>query len=583
MTKQLLEFLQIITELSEKYKNIAIETNNSVNLIKKEILDFEVCVPFIGEFSVGKSALLNIWLGEEILPEDQLPTTALATELRWADSTKMYIISDDGARHHISALPKTAEEANQFLNTSSTDDFNAAYALCNSNSANLRKINPIVPVDMPGTNSGIKRHTEALYRYVNKGIAFFIVVAADQGTIPASLLAFLDELHLNNTPVFIVLNKCDLKTPEDTQAMANELVNQCRTIGCYPEKILFTSRFNEDTSELVHNALASLDTDELCVNHYVPKLINLCERLKSVIQTLNDCSTMDTVDLERQIKDHVNMIKFLESALHKEESKLDKTLKAVPELVASDVYSELLKNVDTLVHSAIINQEALVTRITGIVNRVYSSSLQRYFSIRFEKVLHNLEVSLHEESSHNTISLETISETLLKAPVFLDKLNNIFTSFVPGEGKKSTTAAGIYRVIATTFAITSAIINPIIELVLVFLPDIVKFFSNPEEEKRMQIQQQLESVVFRDVRNQIEENIRTEIPEIVQNMLSLIRNEWNGKIEENRQAIAFIQQKITTQENTWQEMQIQYNTDIAKLDELINSFNSMTTKEPSNV
>lgn len=118
--------------------------------IRQSIKDFRAYVPFLGVFTVGKSSLLNDWLGEPLLPEAQAATTALATELLPGPDNAMVIVQEDGTERPLASLPADEEEAN------APEASNGLYAYCTSPSQNLARVFPVVPVDMPGINSGIR-------------------------------------------------------------------------------------------------------------------------------------------------------------------------------------------------------------------------------------------------------------------------------------------------------------------------------------------------------------------------------------------------------------------------------------------
>jgi predicted GTPase len=188
-----IEFESLIKELSgvsHQYINTLPQLESELNLVPQKMNEFSVYIPVIGMFSAGKSSLLNAWLEKDLLPEDQDATTAIATELHFAQNTSMRIFLDDTESKEVSQLPQDAEQAN------ADEVSNGAYAVCTTNSARLKQLNGIIPIDMPGTDSDIQRHTEALYRYVHKGNAYLLVLDAGSGTIPASLMAFLNELNL---------------------------------------------------------------------------------------------------------------------------------------------------------------------------------------------------------------------------------------------------------------------------------------------------------------------------------------------------------------------------------------------------
>ena len=45
-------------------------------------------IPFVGDFSSGKSSLLNAYIGSDLLPTNILPETAVAYELYYAEDEK---------------------------------------------------------------------------------------------------------------------------------------------------------------------------------------------------------------------------------------------------------------------------------------------------------------------------------------------------------------------------------------------------------------------------------------------------------------------------------------------------------------
>lgn len=196
MKSNLINDIEALESICLSRKSTAKSISSEIKEIRQQLDSFRACVPFIGEFSVGKSSLLNHWLGESLLPEDQGATTALATELRHGDEKAMYVVVSDGETRKLDDLPQDEDEANAPAAS------HGVYAFCISPSSRLKSIAPLIPVDMPGINSGLEKHTKALYRYANQGAAFFFVFSHDQGTIHESLIAFLEELKLNGRPVY---------------------------------------------------------------------------------------------------------------------------------------------------------------------------------------------------------------------------------------------------------------------------------------------------------------------------------------------------------------------------------------------
>ena len=69
------------------YESMVAEWNRIKDFAAKQ--EFSICV--VGEFSRGKSSLINDMLGEELLPVGVIPTTALVTEIRYGKSKRLVL------------------------------------------------------------------------------------------------------------------------------------------------------------------------------------------------------------------------------------------------------------------------------------------------------------------------------------------------------------------------------------------------------------------------------------------------------------------------------------------------------------
>ena len=85
-----------LSTINDAYKvALSVVTNESaiarISAAKESILtriqsDAFVKVPFVGDFSAGKSSLINAFLGrQELLPTDITPETAVSYELWYAE------------------------------------------------------------------------------------------------------------------------------------------------------------------------------------------------------------------------------------------------------------------------------------------------------------------------------------------------------------------------------------------------------------------------------------------------------------------------------------------------------------------
>lgn len=550
MKNKLTFAVQKMAGLCENYHEVVGEIRSEIKNLESSIASFEAYVPFIGEFSAGKSSLLNVWLGESLLPEDQGYTTALATELRSGESTSMTIVVNENESRSVPSLPTTAAEANAPLASQ------GLYAICTSPAPNLRAIAPVVPVDMPGTNSNIKRHTDALYRYVNRGAAFFLVIPVDQGTIPATLLAFLEELDLKERPLFVVLHKCDFRPTKTIDVLSEEVLSQCKNLGCPPQALLHTSRMDAHTPDILQEALTSLNADALCVTRHLPAAEELCIRLHSVVRTIRDSSENDSASLDQRIEEYAQTLKDVEEALKRQEGKLRQKMQKMADVVADDVYIELDHNIESLISSAEEGESLFYSRVVGLVNRVYNNSLQQHMDMQFDDLIHNISVSINIDNEKSKEEIEKTKHALENIQYGLGKI----CEYMKGKS---------YKAISTTIALTTSLLNPILELAIIFLPEIMSLFYDEKENKRAQIRAKLDSVVFQKIRQQVYDRVQELLPELEKGMLDCIQKEWAGRLAEKREALEYARQEKLKNEHQWLITQQKFTKDIEALDSIL--------------
>ena len=93
----LIKILDDAEQILQKNQILTHGFKNSINEHLHEIENFKARILFVGGFSAGKSALINTFLGEdEILEENITPETAIATELDFGTDEKIIVIDKNG-------------------------------------------------------------------------------------------------------------------------------------------------------------------------------------------------------------------------------------------------------------------------------------------------------------------------------------------------------------------------------------------------------------------------------------------------------------------------------------------------------
>lgn len=98
------KLLQSVKQAGEILKDIGFKglANDMIGLYRIAI-NKRFTVSFVGEFSTGKSTLINRILGKGVLPVSHLPTTALLTRIVYGDEPRLTVLGNNGEK--INELP----------------------------------------------------------------------------------------------------------------------------------------------------------------------------------------------------------------------------------------------------------------------------------------------------------------------------------------------------------------------------------------------------------------------------------------------------------------------------------------------
>ena len=98
----------------------------------------------------------------------------------------------------------------------------------------------------------------------------------------------------------------------------------------------------------------------------------------------------------------------------------------------------------------------------------------------------------------------------------------------------------VFKSIASVLAIVTNFVSPILELAVVFLPDIFKIFSafgNSEEKKLEQIRNKIQSEAIPQIMSKLEPEIRKELDNIQNEMMIQIENNVKELLDVETEAL----------------------------------------------
>ena len=147
-----------ITEILRQYKQVASSLNDMANVTLLDetinrIERKEFLLPFVGQFSAGKSKLINRIIGKDLLPTKTVETTAFLTYIGYSDEESATIEYVDGSKKSIDVSEIKELDHQQVSNEK------AIAALRYYAPIGLLK-SGLVIVDTPGVNTLVNEHVK---------------------------------------------------------------------------------------------------------------------------------------------------------------------------------------------------------------------------------------------------------------------------------------------------------------------------------------------------------------------------------------------------------------------------------------
>ena len=221
---------------------------------RKSWLDGKRTIAFVGEFSAGKTSIVNRILTQDNpdipkLPVSTKATTAIPTYIAGGSVVSYSFISGDGRRKEIleETLKKISKEVlNQIKGVSSL----IKYFVMTYKNPNL---NGLSILDTPGFNSNDSEDRDRTIDVINECDALFWVFDVNAGTVNRSSISIIKEKL--NKPLYIVINKVDTKSESEIQKVEELIQKTLKEEGLKIEQFIrFSSKASiEDIMTPIHS------------------------------------------------------------------------------------------------------------------------------------------------------------------------------------------------------------------------------------------------------------------------------------------------------------------------------------------
>ncbi len=490
--------------------------------LKDAVDTMPLLVPVVGEFSAGKSTMLNKLIGRDMLSVSMKPETAIPAELYYSAEEYDEGVYADGRAERISDVSQAAGKY-----------------VCvrrHINSSFLRDIQPLTLVDMPGFDSPLNEHNAAIFNYLDRGIHYAVLIPADAGTITKSMERQIYDIINFGKKCTFFLSKTDSRGVDDIASIKSGLEAQLYpfTGGCTLQEV------NKDDVSLFSTFVNTLQPDSLFKQQFQDRILDECYDAKNALNTRIAALKTDKDKNARAISELQAGIERIEAKKAKmtERAKND-SFSDEADSVASAAGSALNSNLDSLVSIAQSGgQEALQEEINSIVQSAVVSQIQTVMgnvSARFAKDLEG-EVSGLNNLFEQYNSPDTIRRLRQSAETLFTSTKTAVDDYIKKrEGMPN--AGTAYKAVTGILAATTTIVAPWLEIVIILLPEILNliFGSIRKQQEQEKIRQSIAGqipAIKRQVRMKIVELLKQNSAGVIDSLCEKFDTELKSKQHE---------------------------------------------------
>lgn len=252
---------------------------------KKTWIQGKTSIAFVGEFSAGKTSIVNRILSQDnpnipLLPVSTKATTAIPTYISGGSGTFYQFVTPNHELKMISEETFKRVDKGVLENIKGVSSLIQYFVMTYKNP----NLNNLSILDTPGFNSNDKEDAQRTISVINECDALFWVFDVNAGTINRSSISLIKE-HLQK-PLFVVINKVDTKANSEVDKVENLIRKTLSDAGL---KIQGFIRFSSNAP------LSNIMTPIKSVKHdsskdnYISEMIQLLEGMtkqaeKSVLE-----------------------------------------------------------------------------------------------------------------------------------------------------------------------------------------------------------------------------------------------------------------------------------------------------------
>lgn len=346
-------------------------------------------LPLVGEFSSGKTTLINALTDSKKLETATKPTTATIYEVHFgANKCSATVLSEDGKQTEVEDL---SELKNEILK-------DAKVVTVFDTSKNVPS--STILVDTPGLSSPDPKHKQTLVDFLPHADGILLVSDVNQ-QITRSLTDFIKTMSLSKRPVYLVLTKCDTKAATELQNVKKYISDN---IQINLEHVICVSANSGDLTE-IYQLFDNIQKDK----GRILKEVNE-QRVKNIAVLLKD-KIQELLTSEKQSGDLVQAI----SQKKRELDKLNKNIDRLMDAMTSDIDEEGRKATRMFEDRIFDRLDSIVSSSSNNFDSDALSAVNNTSSLIFNDFKTNVQSILRKKTAErsgtdNAVNLHSLAE-----------------------------------------------------------------------------------------------------------------------------------------------------------------------------
>ncbi len=302
----------------------------SVRKLEEKLKQGKLNAVFVGEFSSGKTSLINALFGLD-LPTDVLPETAAIWRISISkvDKPIIEVNTTNGQKIKLEDFeevksydPKQIDHIDLFINADMDEG--------------------IVIVDTPGLASLEPHHEQILRNFIDEADVLLVAVDINQG-ITKNLKSFIETGLKDKRRTYAVLTKSDTKPERSAQELKDYMLSE---FPDFLDAVIAVSAKDGKLEEL-KNLLDKIaqEKEEIIAQTVSSRLKHICSDASEVVRTQLENAKLDVADIEAKMKEVLSNLNHLDEEIRNLVRKIEQEIENIAEKASNVFVSSLMKRV----------------------------------------------------------------------------------------------------------------------------------------------------------------------------------------------------------------------------------------------